>query len=236
VAGQPLFVPGSHHGMKATRQYKGVIFDLDGTLLNTLDDIADAMNTALKWCRQPQHPVEAYRLFVGDGISTMVRRALPPSASDEKTVKKCRKEFFKRYKDNWKRKTRPYEGIISMVKALQKTGLFLAVLSNKPHRETGEAVSYYFGSQLFAACVGHGIFPKKPDPESVSYILATIGIGPRECLYVGDTDTDMKTAAAAGIDAIGVSWGFREGSELVANGAKWIVHPPQEIVHIATGV
>ena len=219
--------------MTAGKLYKGVIFDLDGTLLNTLDDIADTMNAILKGAHFPQHPVEAYKQFVGDGVDTMVRRSLPPEAVTDQLVKKKQKKFLKRYKNNWKKKTAPYDGVIPLFDALQQAGLFLAVLSNKPHRETTDAVSWFFGSHRFTVCLGHGVFPKKPDPEAVEYILSTIGIKAEECLYVGDTGTDMKTATAAGVDAVGVSWGFREPKELLSNGAKWIVLHPKEILPLA---
>lgn len=214
-------------------KYRGVIFDLDGTLLNTLEDIADTMNAVLKGHRLPQHPVSAYKQYVGDGISTMVERALPPEERNDKLVGKCHKEFLRRYRHCWNKKTLPYDGIIPMFDALQEAGLFLAVLSNKPHHETGEAISWYFGSHRFTIYLGHGIFPKKPDPEAVEYILSTMDISADECLYVGDTDTDMKTAISAGVDPIGVSWGFRDANELLSNGAKWIVHHPREIIQLA---
>jgi len=215
------------------KRYKGVIFDLDGTLLNTLDDIADTMNALLKGARFPQHPVDAFKQFVGDGADTMVRRSLPPDEVTDQLVKKMYKKFRKRYKNNWKKKTVPYDGIIPLFDTLQQAGLFLAILSNKPHNETADAVSWFFGSHRFTVCLGYGVFPRKPDPEAVEYILSTLGIRADECLYVGDTGTDMKTAAAAGVDAIGVSWGFREPKELLSNGAKWIVLHPNEILPLA---
>ena len=213
-------------------EIKGIIFDLDGTLLNTLDDIADAMNHVLLRNRFPVHPVDAYRFFVGDGVDMLVRRTLPAEKQDGRTVKRISDAFMKRYQENWNGKTRPYDGIEDMLDALQTKNLFLAILSNKPHMVTGETVRYYFGTRHFTACVGNGIFPKKPNPEGALYIAASMGIAPENCLYVGDTATDMQTAAAAGMPAAGVLWGFRDEKELRDNGARWIVGSPSEVVAI----
>ncbi len=213
-------------------EIKGVVFDLDGTLLNTLDDLADAMNYVLQRNRIPVHPVDAYRFFVGDGVEMLVRRVLPESKQDDKTVKRISDVFMKRYQENWNVKTKPYDGIEAMFDALQGKNLFLAVLSNKPHMVTGETVRHFFGTRHFTACIGNGIFPKKPDPEGALYIAASMGIAAANCLYVGDTSTDMQTAAAAGMPAVGVLWGFREEKELRDNGAQWIVNHPSEVVEI----
>ena len=211
---------------------KGVLFDLDGTLLNTLDDLADAMNYVLQRLKCPVHPVEAYRYFVGDGVDMLVKRALPPDDGNEKLFAKVKKEFLKRYQQYWNVKTKPYDGIGEMLDALQAENLFLAILSNKPHLITGEVVRHYFGTRHFITCMGYGIFPKKPDPEGALYIAASMGIAPENCLYVGDTATDMRTAVAAGMPGVGVTWGFRDEKELRENGARWIVDKPSEVVAI----
>lgn len=211
---------------------KGVVFDLDGTLLNTLDDLADAMNFVLQRSKYPVHPVDSYRYFVGDGVDMLITRALPSDMQNEKKIKKVKEEFQKRYQTCWNVKTKPYEGIEEMFDALQAKNLFLAILSNKPHLITGEVVGHYFGTRHFTTCMGHGIFPKKPDPEGALYIAASMGIAPENCLYVGDTATDMQTAVAAGMPNVGVTWGFREEMELRENGARWIVNNPSEVVEI----
>ena len=211
---------------------RGVIFDLDGTLLNTLDDLAGAMNYVLQRCKLPVHPVDAYRYFIGDGVDMLVKRVLPSSAQDDKTFKRVKDAFIKRYQEYWCVKTTPYDGIEEMFDALHEKNLFLAILSNKPHLITNETVRHFFGTRHFTACIGYGIFPKKPDPEAALYIASSMGIAPEKCLYVGDTGTDMQTAAAAGMPRVGVLWGFREENELWENGAQWVVSWPSEVVDI----
>ncbi|MBN1576632.1 MAG: HAD family hydrolase [Chitinispirillaceae bacterium] len=210
---------------------KGILFDLDGTLLNTLDDLAEAMNFALRRGGLPAHPVDAYRFFVGDGIDLLVRRACAPVA-DEGIVKQCAAEFQKRYAVCWSRRTAPYNGIEAMLDELESGRLFLAVLSNKPHTTTTEVVRHYFAGRHFTVCMGNGIFPRKPDPEASLYIASIMGIKPANCLYVGDSGTDMQTALAAGMPAAGALWGFREERELREKGAWWIVERPADVVEI----
>jgi phosphoglycolate phosphatase len=211
---------------------KGVLFDLDGTLLDTLADLADSMNFVLQRHRLPVHPVAAYRYFVGDGVDMLIRRAVPDSLHDEKKITRITADFQKRYLTNWKMKTAPYAGIDAMFDALQARNLFLSVLSNKPHPITTEVVRHFFGSRHFTACIGNGIFPKKPDCSAALYIASSMGIAPAQCLYVGDTATDMQTAAGAGMPSAGVLWGFREENELRENGARWIISTPAEIPEI----
>lgn len=210
---------------------KGVLFDLDGTLLDTLEDIAVCMNRILKRHGFPRHDTGAYRFFVGDGVDMLVRRAVAPS-DDEKKISRCASEFRKQYHHGWNRTTRPYDGITAMLEKLQSMRLFLAVLSNKPHRTTIDMVRHYFPGQHFTVCMGQGAFPRKPDPQAALYIASVMGIKPQECLYAGDSGTDMETAAAAGMPSLGVLWGFREKSELGEKGAQWVADTPDEVVNI----
>ncbi len=210
----------------------GVLFDLDGTLLDTLQDLASAVNTVLRGHGLPEHPLAAYRHFVGDGVDLLLRRALSPSDSDEALLSECIMEFQREYDACWNRTTAPYEGIEELLEELETKNLPLAILSNKPHEATTGIVQHFFGRFHFNACIGGGIFPRKPDPEAAFYIARVMGIEPAGCLYVGDTGTDMKTARAAGMPSAGVLWGFREVGELRNNGACWIVNHPRDILEI----
>jgi len=214
---------------------KGGLFDLDGTLLDTLEDIAVCMNRILKRHGFPRHDAGSYRMFVGDGVEMLVRRAVAPS-DDEKKIARCASEFRRQYHHGWNRATRPYDGITVMLETLQSLRLFLAVLSNKPNRTTIDMVRYYFPGQHFTVCMGHGAFPRKPDPQAALYIASVMGIKPQECLYAGDSGTDMETAAAANMPSLGVLWGFREESELRQKGAGWIAAAPGEVVKIISSV
>ena len=212
-------------------EIKGVLFDLDGTLLDTLGDLAEAMNFALRRNGLPIHPVDTYRSFVGDGLEMLVQRAVAP-IKDEKVIKNCLAEFQKRYALCWNRTTAPYHGIEAMLDELESGRLFLGVLSNKPHMMTSEVVRHFFAERHFTVCMGHGIFPRKPDPAAALYITSVMGISPANCLYVGDSGIDMATAQAAGMPSAGVLWGFRGEQELREKGACWIVESPVEVVEI----
>jgi phosphoglycolate phosphatase len=211
---------------------QGVIFDLDGTLLNTLDDIAEAMNTILRRYEYPEHPAAEYRYFVGDGVDQLVKRVVPSSVVDEELFARYENEFQEEYRSMGNNKTAPYPGIKEILEELATKRMPQAILSNKPHEITAETVQYFFSEYHFDACIGGGVFPKKPDPEAALYITMVMGIKPENCLYVGDTGTDMKTAQTAGIPSVGVLWGFRDEEELRKNGAQWIVHHPSEILDL----
>ena len=206
-----------------------VIFDLDGTLLDTLEDLADSMNRALEGMGHPPHPVDAYRVFVGDGVEMLARRALPEASRDRETVARTARSMKEIFGAAWNVKTRPYDGIPELLDTLEERGLKVAVLSNKPHDLTRIAVGAYFDLDRFAAVYGarDGV-PRKPDPTAAIALAAELGVAPAECLYFGDTNTDMQTAVGAGMHAVGVTWGFREEPELRAAGAMTILHHPQE--------
>lgn len=209
----------------------GIIFDLDGTLLDTLGDLAHAMNTVLQRHQLASHPVDAYRYFVGDGVDMLVRRA-SGIHSDTAYVNKLVDEFSNEYLLHRDETTKPYVGIMELMEDLGDRRLPVAVLSNKPHEMTVEMVRHYFCAFNFIALIGEGIFPKKPDPEAAFYIASVMGIEPARCLYVGDTGTDMKTAIGAGMPSAGVLWGFRDAAELQENSARWLIHQPTQILDI----
>ena len=213
---------------------KGVIFDLDGTLLDTLKDLADAANAALAHFGFPTHDQDEYRYFVGEGLQTLTRRILPDSVSGEEDVIRYMQKFGEVYKENWKQSSAPYTGIPEMLAQLKKHDLQLAVLSNKPHEFTKICVDEFFEKDLFSFVYGQrdGI-PKKPDPAGAVEIAQRMGIRSDEIVYVGDTATDMKTGNSAGMKTIGVLWGFRNRRELEENNAWKIAAVPEEIVSYA---
>ncbi len=213
--------------------YSGVIFDLDGTLLNTLDDLANSMNYVLMKHGFPAHDTEKYRYFVGDGMEMLVRRTLPSESRVEETIRRCLLELEKEYNKRWHELTRPYEGIDELIDNLGSIGIKMSVLSNKPDRFTRIIVDKYFGLNRFNFIFGArtGI-PKKPDPFLALEISSLSKILPQEYIYLGDTGVDMKTANTAGMYAVGATWGFREVGELLENGAKTLINRPMELIKI----
>jgi phosphoglycolate phosphatase len=211
-------------------KFKAVLFDLDGTLLNTLEDIADSMNYVLQQNGYPVHVIDRYRYFVGDGLDTLVRRALPDYVTDDKVVNSCLAAMKARYSSNWNVKTAPYEGIDAVLNHLKRAGCIISVLSNKVHELTTQMVDYYFDATCFSMVIGAGRFKKKPDPQAALFIAESIGVDVSECLFVGDSAVDMNTARAAGMNGAGALWGFREKIELVDNGAGVILEDPFDLL------
>lgn len=192
-----------------------VIFDLDGTLLNTIADLAASTNQALRHFNYPEHPTEAYRFFVGNGINKLFERALPEGERTEQNVLRIRSRFIPYYDQHDTDFSTPYPGIPEVLEALQNRGIKLAVASNKYQSATERLITHYFPTLRFEAVLGQreGI-PVKPDPTIVNDILQATGIAREEVLYVGDSGVDMQTALHAGVDAVGVAWGFRPRTEL----------------------
>jgi phosphoglycolate phosphatase len=213
-------------------KYRAALFDLDGTLLDTLDDLGDSMNAVLASHGFPTHPIEAYKTFVGDGVRVLVERCLPEGkVADEPLVVGCVKGMREEYGRRWNAKTRLYPGIAEMLDGLTARGIGISILSNKPHPAVQNIMGHYFARWKFTAAFGEqSAFPKKPDPAAALEICRLAGIAPRDFLYLGDTDTDMKTALAAGMRAVGVLWGFRPETELRGAGAQEIIRKPQELL------
>ncbi len=217
--------------MKRDRKFDAVIFDLDGTLLDTLKDLGDAMNRVLKAHGWPEHPESAYKKFVGNGATRLIERAVPGDARTPEVIKECLREFLDDYSQNWAVNTKPYPGIPELLEGLQGHQIIMSVLSNKIHDFTLMCVNRFLPSFTFAQVLGEreGI-PKKPDPAGALEIVQETGIPAEKTLYVGDTAIDMQTARAAGMFAVGVLWGFRERDELEENGADALVERPEEIM------
>ncbi len=210
---------------------KALLFDLDGTLLDTLEDIAQAMNRVLARQGYPTHPLQAYRYLVGRGIKNLVLSALPPQAAgDTARVELCLKDMAQEYVLQGEKCTRPYPGITDMLDGLAVRGCRLAVLSNKPDALTRAVVSHHLGRWQFDVVRGaRDDTPVKPHPRGAEEILSALRLHKNEVLYLGDTNTDMETARAAGLTAVGVEWGFRDRQELMEAGAHYIIAQPQEI-------
>ena len=194
---------------------KLVIFDLDGTLLNTIADLAAATNQALQYYGYPIHDTDAYRFFVGNGINKLFERALPENERSEENILKIRSQFVPYYDKHNADFSRPYPGISALLSYLQSAGIQIAVASNKYQAATEKLVAHYFPEIHFTAVFGQreGV-NVKPDPTIVFDILKLANVRKEDVLYVGDSGVDMQTAANAGVTACGVTWGFRPRTEL----------------------
>ncbi len=209
---------------------RAVIFDLDGTLADTLDDIANAMNHVLVELGFPTATADEHRAGVGWGVRHLVKHALP--GSDEALVDEATARFRRYYTDHLIVDTRPYPGIAELLDRLQ--GRYtLAVLSNKPQAMTAAMIEEVFARWQFADVVGarEGV-PRKPDPTSALALAQRLDVSPRDCVFVGDTDVDIQTATAAGMTPVGVGWGFRDGAELVAAGASALLSEPLQLLEV----
>lgn len=209
---------------------KLIIFDLDGTLLNTIADLAHSTNYALNKLGYPTHETEAYNFMVGNGINKLFERALPEGEKTEENILRVRKEFIPYYDRHNADDSCPYPGIPELLSELQSSGIELAVASNKYQAATRKLIAHYFANIHFIAVFGQreGV-NVKPDPTIVSDILNLADVAKKEVLYVGDSGVDMQTAANAGVTACGVTWGFRPRTELEKFHPEHIVNTTEEI-------
>ena len=216
---------------------RAFIFDLDGTLLNTLEDLADSGNIALAELGLPQHPVDAYRMFVGLGVAELVQRMLPEDNRDRGTLARAEELLMVEYKKRWKLKTRPYPGIPELLRELLDRGLPVCVLSNKPQDYTDLTVREFFPGLAFTFVRGaRPEVPNKPHPAGALALAGELGLAPGRIAFVGDSATDMRTARGAGMLPVGVLWGFRDEAELTANGALHLLSAPGDLLLLpATG-
>ena len=206
-----------------------VIFDLDGTLLNTLDDLAAAANFALERHGLPGHPTEAYKQFVGNGVFKLVERMTPESRrTDKALLASIKADFDAYYAEHNEDCTKPYDGVLELLDTLRTRGIACTVLSNKPHEFTKVLCSQYFGKRIPLAFGHRQGYPHKPEKALVEEILKLTGIPAEQTVYVGDSGVDMQTAKNAGVYAAGVLWGFRGREELKKYGADALISSPQE--------
>lgn len=212
-------------------KYDIVIFDLDGTLLNTIGDLAASVDYVMRSRNLPEHTDAEYRQMVGGGIKRLVERALPEYLSkDEAYVDECVTQFRRYYVDNIDRHTVPYDGMHELLRDLQRQGVKLAVASNKFQHGTDRLVSKFFSDIDFVAIEGNREgAPLKPDPQIVTGILERTAIAKERAVMIGDSGIDIRTASAAGIDSIGVAWGFRFAEELYEAGAERVVSTVDEL-------
>lgn len=210
---------------------QAAIFDLDGTLLDTLADLAAAVNRVLGRRGFPQHDVDAYRWFVGEGSAVLIERALPAQERVPERIQACLQELLDDYGRNWHHRTRPYDGIPELLQALAKRHVAMSVVTNKPHRFAALMITHYFEKTAFHDVLGQrdGV-PKKPDPYQALAAARGMGAAPENCIFLGDSAVDMQTARRAGMVAVGAGWGFRPESELRDAGAGHVIGHPSELV------
>lgn len=207
------------------------VFDLDGTLVNSLHDIAQAVNRSLTLLGLPDHPVDSYRYMVGEGVPKLCERALGDTHPE--LVARLSELTRAHYRVNLLATTRPYDGVANVVAALRNAGIPIAVLSNKPHALTQRVVEAFWRPAWFVDVRGYAQESlRKPDPAVFLQICANAHVAPADALMIGDTPTDVHTAANAGAQSIGVTWGFRPRAELEAAGAQRIVDSPAELLEV----
>ena len=213
-----------------------MVFDLDGTLLNTLQDLADCYNRVLRQFGFPVHPTEDFRNFIGDGAAECMKRCLPEAVrKDQDLLRACLAAQAEDYADNWRVTTRPYPGIMELLEKLTSARMPLGVLSNKDHRFTLKMVSHFFGHFAFAAVQGlDGRVQAKPLPDGARQTAARLGSRPERTFFVGDSSMDMLAASGAGQVAVGALWGFHSRTRLLEAGADELIETPLELLPLVS--
>ncbi|MCZ6503125.1 MAG: HAD family hydrolase [Gammaproteobacteria bacterium] len=210
---------------------KAIIFDLDGTLLDTLTSIGNSFNRALLEMGMPIHDIQDYRHFVGDGVFKCAERCLPVEKRSDITINQLADLERQDYAQTWQLHTQPYQGILDLLEAAEKAGFQLAVLSNKDETFTRQCIQYFFPATNWAVIVGHSKeVPYKPDPTGAYLIAKQLRLEPQELAIVGDTGIDIATARACNMFCVGVLWGFRESAELEDAGANRIIEHPDQLL------
>lgn len=212
-------------------RYDTVIFDLDGTLLNTLEDLADSVNMVLKNEGYAPRTKEEVREFIGSGARILIERSLPPGTAEEEVLR-CLSLFRTVYLKNMQNNTKPYDGIPAVLEKLKEMGVKVGVVSNKPHEATQEACKRYFHENIDVAIGDNPGRRNKPEPDNVYEALKQLGAKKKRTLYVGDSDIDMYTAQNAGLDSAGVAWGYRSLETLAEAGADHIIDEPNQLIDL----
>jgi phosphoglycolate phosphatase len=215
--------------------FAAVLFDLDGTLLDTYEDIADSINTVLAEVGRPALPAELVKQYIGDGVDTLMRRSLGSDPAPE-LLANWAARFRQEYGQRWACKTHAYDGVVELTEALTRRGIRMGILSNKPDRFTQDCVARFLPVEKFDVVLGSqpGL-PRKPDPAGARRAAERLRAQPSEILYLGDTATDMQTAVTAGMYAVGATWGYRSAEELQANGAVALIAEPRELLNLLNG-
>ena len=215
---------------------KAVLFDLDGTLANSLFDLAAATNYAIKQFGFPEREIEAFKYYAGDGMPKMIERALPQSKNGEETVYEILPVFMSYYAEHYCDNTKPYPGMLDLIDTLKANKLLVAVVTNKAEEMANKVVGKLYGDR-FDLIIGkrEGI-PAKPDPTAALIAMRELNVSPEECVFVGDSKMDVMTGVNSGAYPVGVLWGFRDREELTEGGAKAIIEKPQELLEIIAGL
>ena len=208
---------------------KGLIFDLDGTLIDSLEDLACATNRVLEYNNLPIHELSKYNYFIGNGMKKLIQRAIAPH---NELLDICLKQFYEDYSIHCLDHTYIYEGVKELIDDLYNEGYKLAVVTNKPHHIAHKITEQLFKDKFVVVYGQHDPYPTKPDNTLVNKALNIMGISHKECMYVGDSDVDVLTAKNANMPCIGVNWGFRGASELKEAGAQYVVYKADEIKEI----
>lgn len=222
---------------KGYNMYQACIFDLDGTLCDSVESIAYCANRALRELGLREASLEDYKIFVGDGVDMLVHRLLRVNG-DEKELHftELKEKYMEYFREGCLYHVTPYPGILETLKELKELGAGLGVISNKPHANTVNVIHQVFGEEIFDWVQGQTEeLPRKPDPKGALYTAQMLKAEPKNCLYVGDTGTDMKTGTAAGMYTVGVLWGFRGREELEADGAMTVIGDPRDLSGIYRG-
>lgn len=215
---------------------KAVIFDLDGTLVNSLSDLANSTNYALGQMGFNSHETDKYKYFVGNGMLKLIERVLPENKRDEETISKCLEIFMEHYRTHYADSTYAYEGMNELIGSLKAMGMKIAVVSNKAQEMTDVIVNKLFGDVFNVVAGKRTGYPAKPDPTLTLEIIRQLALKPDECIFAGDSGIDAATAVNSGCIGIGVLWGFRTREELTENGAVYTVSHPDEIIDVIKGL
>ena len=233
--GKVVFNVTTMEGKAMNQKYKAVIFDLDGTLLDTLEDLTDSCNQALTGLGYPAHTIAEVRQFVGNGLGVMIEKALPGGRGNpdyDKALDRMREI----YSANYQNKTKAYDGVLDLIERLKERGVKMAIVSNKPDAQVKELAALYFKSIPQEAAIGENEAAgvrRKPYPDSVYTALKALGANKEDAVYIGDSDVDMATARNSGLPCISVSWGFKTREFLQEKGASPIVDRPDEVLGLA---